>query len=32
VVPDSVTPGAALLLVIGIGSEQSQSGITIAVD
>ncbi len=32
VVPDSVTPGSALPLVIGIGSWQSQSGITIAVN
>ncbi len=32
VVPDSVTPGSALPLVVGIGTWQSQSGITIAVD
>jgi uncharacterized protein (TIGR03437 family) len=32
VVPESVTPGDALPLVIGIGAWQSQSGITIAVD
>ena len=32
VVPDSVTPGGALPLVIGIGTWQSQSGITIAVN
>jgi uncharacterized protein (TIGR03437 family) len=32
VVPTSVTPGSALPLVVGIGSWQSQSGITIAVN
>jgi len=32
VVPDSVTPGSALPLVVGIGTWQSQSGITIAVN
>jgi uncharacterized protein (TIGR03437 family) len=32
VVPDSVTPGSALPLVIQIGTAQSQSGITIAVE
>jgi uncharacterized protein (TIGR03437 family) len=32
VVPESVTPGSALPLVVEIGSWQSQSGITIAVD
>jgi uncharacterized protein (TIGR03437 family) len=32
VVPESVTPGSAVPLVIGIGTWQSQSGITIAVD
>ena len=31
-VPDSVTPGSALPLVVGIGTWQSQSGITIAVN
>jgi uncharacterized protein (TIGR03437 family) len=32
VVPENVTPGAALPLVVGIGAWQSQSGITIAVE
>jgi uncharacterized protein (TIGR03437 family) len=32
VVPDSATPGNSLPLVIGIGSWQSQNGITIAVE
>ncbi|MGO9228928.1 MAG: BACON domain-containing protein [Bryobacteraceae bacterium] len=31
-VPETVTPGSTLPLVVGIGSAQSQSGITIAVD
>ena len=32
VVPDNVMPGSALPLVVGIGTWQSQSGITIAVE
>ena len=32
VVPENVTPGAALPLVVGIGTWQSQSGISIAVE